>query len=46
MSSEDRFSTARRRFRPPVAFVATTLILLLAAASFAAEDAPKARKQA
>ncbi len=48
MSSDDRFPTARRRFRPPVAFVASTLILLLVAgAAFAVEDeAPKAQKTA
>lgn len=46
MSSDDRFASVRRRFRPPVAFVASALILLLVAAVFAAEDAPKAQKKA
>ena len=52
MSSGDRLPTARRRFRSPAAFVATALLFLLvaaaafAAASFAAEDAPKALKKA
>ena len=36
MSSDDRFASVRRRFRPPVAFVASALILLLVAAVFAA----------
>ena len=39
MSSDDRFASVRRRFRPPVAFVASALILLLVAgAAFAVED--------